>query len=656
MTFKSTVNPFTGKLQLVVDDALLTSLNFLASVANEAALPSEGNTENDARFTDDANHLYVWNGSAWVDIGARNEYIWDNITGKPTSTIADIDDAVTKKHSHTNKTELDKVTDGDHDVRTDNPHEVDKSDVGLGNVTDDAQLKRAAGDINSFTEKETPVSADLILIEDSEAANAKKKLQIGNLPGGSGTDENAIHDNVSGEINALTEKNTPANTDILIIEDSANGNAKKKIQIGNLPGGEGGGDVSSVNGQTGAVVLDADDIDDTLTTNKFTTAAEASKLSGIETGADVTDADNVNPVEADPIVGAVNGIVKADGAGNISAAVADTDYQSVLGFTPEDSANKGEVNGYAELDENGKVPTNQLPSYVDDVVESANFASLPGSGETGKIYVTLDDGKTYRWSGSEYVEISASLALGETSATAYRGDRGKTAYDHSQLSSGNPHSVSASDIGVESGADVTDATNVGTAIHGVDAKGSFADNDAIPVIDSETSNVLKKNLWSVIKSTLKTYFDTLYIAVGSAPTGSIVGTTDSQTLTNKEISDGTLTSEFTAGENLVAGNLAYLKSDGKIWKVDADAESTSKGLLVLVLDTINTDATGTCLLKGKYTTTGLTAGDELFVSTTAGTWQNTAPSGSGDVVRVIGYALSTTVLYFDPDKSYYEVA
>jgi len=56
---------------------------------------------------------------------------------------------------------------------------------------------------------------------------------------------------------------------------------------------------------------------------------DKTKLDGIEEGANVTDAENVNSVEADPIVGAVSGLVKADGAGNISAAVADTDYQSV---------------------------------------------------------------------------------------------------------------------------------------------------------------------------------------------------------------------------------------------------------------------------------------------------------------------------------------
>jgi hypothetical protein len=83
-------------------------------------------------------------------------------------------------------------------------------------------------------------------------------------------------------------------------------------------------------------------------------------------------------------------------------------FQASLGFTPENSANKNQNNGYAGLDSSGKVAAAQLPSYVDDVIESANFAELPAEGETGKIYVALDNGKIYRWSGSAYVEISAS--------------------------------------------------------------------------------------------------------------------------------------------------------------------------------------------------------------------------------------------------------
>lgn len=72
------------------------------------------------------------------------------------------------------------------------------------------------------------------------------------------------------------------------------------------------------------------------------------------------------------------------------------------------AAQKGVANGYAGLDSGGKVPASQLPSFVDDVLEFANLAALPVTGETGKIYVTLDTNRTYRWGGSAYTEISAS--------------------------------------------------------------------------------------------------------------------------------------------------------------------------------------------------------------------------------------------------------
>lgn len=90
---------------------------------------------------------------------------------------------------------------------------------------------------------------------------------------------------------------------------------------------------------------------------------------------------------------------------------------------------KGVANGIATLDQNGLVPSSQLPSYVDDVIEVSTFSALPDTGESGKIYITQDTNLTYRWSGTAYVEISQSLALGETSSTAYAGDKGKATTD-----------------------------------------------------------------------------------------------------------------------------------------------------------------------------------------------------------------------------------
>lgn len=146
-------------------------------------------------------------------------------------------------------------------------------------------------------------------------------------------------------------------------------------------------------------------------------------------------------------------------------AEAITGTDTVRALTPANAAaaylkliQKGAANGLAELDGSSKVPAAQLPSYVDDVIEVANFAALPGTGDTGKIYTTIDDNKTWRWSGSAYVQLDSGLALGSTSATAHRGDHGSTAYTHSQVTSGNPHGVTAAEVGALSTTNAGDHT------------------------------------------------------------------------------------------------------------------------------------------------------------------------------------------------------
>jgi hypothetical protein len=109
--------------------------------------------------------------------------------------------------------------------------------------------------------------------------------------------------------------------------------------------------------------------------------------------------DKLAGIEAGAQVNAVTTVAGRTGA--VTIGVAD-----VSGA--EATANKGAVNGYASLDSSGLVPSTQLPSYVDDVLEYSNLAGFPGTGTSGKIYVAIDTGKTYRWSGSVYVEISAS--------------------------------------------------------------------------------------------------------------------------------------------------------------------------------------------------------------------------------------------------------
>ena len=90
---------------------------------------------------------------------------------------------------------------------------------------------------------------------------------------------------------------------------------------------------------------------------------------------------------------------------------------------------RGAANGVCPLGSDTKIPSAYLPGYVDDVLEYNSLSNFPSTGEAGKIYVAKDTNKTYRWSGTQYTEISSSISLGETTGTAYDGGKGKDLAD-----------------------------------------------------------------------------------------------------------------------------------------------------------------------------------------------------------------------------------
>src|SRR3972149_8759754 len=141
--------------------------------------------------------------------------------------------------------------------------------------------------------------------------------------------------------------------------------------------------------------------------------------------------------------------VSVDGGGGSQAYVDNGDAATLVSanaYTDSSLSDKADLVG-------GFVPASQLPSFVDDVLEGhlidmTTFDDLfndPYVPESGKIYLDITTNLQYRWGGSSYVVLNPSLALGETSSTAYGGDRGKIAYDHSQAT-GNPHGTSFSDL------------------------------------------------------------------------------------------------------------------------------------------------------------------------------------------------------------------
>ena len=207
-------------------------------------------------------------------------------------------------------------------------------------------------------------------------------------------------------------------------------------------------------------------------------------------------------------------------------------------------------NGVASLNEIGKIPTSQLPSYVSDVLEFASFDRFPTKGEANKIYIALDTNKTYRWGGTVYVEIGSSLALGETSETAYAGDKGK-------MNADNITALQTEKLNRKSGLSVTPETLV-YACEASGAESSYADKyiqaslqnigNAIPITatngaiygrssqvseDPEIANVLSYELIT------KAYADKSYGRLGEANTWSGINFFNNELHVNQQITDTT---------------------------------------------------------------------------------------------------------------------
>jgi len=360
----------------------------------------------------------------------------------------------------------------------------------------------------------TPASGKVKVFVDSADDHLKQVDDTSTVTdlttGAGGTDPNAIHDNVAAEISAITTKTTPVDADVAIIEDSAASNAKKKLSWASVKA-----------------------------TLKTYFDSLYSALGHTHTATDVTDFDTE--------------------VSNNSAVAANTAKVT-------NATHTGDVTGATALTiANGAVDIPHLsatgtPSSATFLRGDNIWSSPPGSGDlvgpssSGDGYVAEFDGTTGKLLKAVTPGTAHNKSFGTAADTVCEGDDSRLANSRTPTAHATTHESGGSDeldfdqladgstykkflatertklAGVETDADVTDAANVASTIHAATGKTTPVDADEIGLVDSATSNGLKKLTWSNIKATLKTYFDALYMLKSLLTTkGDIVVATGSST-------------------------------------------------------------------------------------------------------------------------------
>lgn len=222
----------------------------------------------------------------------------------------------------------------------------------------------------------------------------------------------------------------------------------------------------------------------------------------------------------------------------------------------------------------GTIAAANLPSYVDDVLEYAGTSKFPSTGEADKIYTDTTTNKIYRWGGSSYVVISDTIALGETNSTAYRGDRGKTAYNHSQITSGNPHKVTKSDVGLGSVDNTSDANKSVKY-----AKSATANN---PIKTTGTGAAYAATVDGITALTIGVKFTMVphVTSTTTAPTLN-VSSLGAKNIRMRLTSSTTATIQLTSASFLTANKPVNVTYDGTYWVIDDFAQPDVNSLITI---------------------------------------------------------------------------
>ena len=450
----------------------------------------------------DTNYIYRWDGTDLVEIGNPihlgetegtayegnkgkattdkvNEHVANtenphNVT-KAQVGLGNVDNTsdIDKPISTATQEALDKITSDveSHTTNKSNPHEVTKAQVGLGNVDNTADLDKPVSNATKELINSTKDSLTQTITLHTENKNnphrvTKEQVGLANVDNTADLNkpvsiaQQAAIDKVKSEILPEVDKVNSSLTAHVSSENNPHKVTKAQIGLGN--------------------------VDDTSDENKPVSLAQEARISKVESDltAKITihtsdknnphevtkaqiglgDVDNTRDIDKPISTATQRALDELDSrlSESVTTHIADksnphqvTKEQVGLSNVTNDAQVKrsemGVASGVATLNEEGKVPVSQLPSFVDDIVEADSLDEFPEVGEVGKIYLAKDTNIIYRWSGSKYVEISSSLALGETSSTAYPGDKGKETTDKVNehvANTENPHQVTKAQVGL----------------------------------------------------------------------------------------------------------------------------------------------------------------------------------------------------------------
>lgn len=384
-------------------------------LTNKPTIPTVGNGTVTITQNGTSKGTFTMNqsGNTTIELTDNNTNTWRPVVDNLTSTATD-----SSLSANQGKVLKDLV-----DGKASSTHTHTKADVGLGNVDNTADADKSVKYATSAGDAST-VSGHTVSV--NVPANAKF----------TDTDTHYASKNVVGASTATSNTTSALTNGNVYINSVENGKVTSAHKI------SGTGTTTVTTDASGNILVNSTAHPTALKNPNALTVS----LNGNSQGAyDGSAAKSINVT-----AGSVGAYTKSEVDTALSKKAASSHKHTADDIT---SVNASAISGV--------IDASHLPSYVDDVIEgylsSGKFYKVKNSdgtyaieitGETGKIYTDLNTNKIYRWSGSTYAVISDTIALGETSTTAYRGDRGKVAYDHSQVTSGNPHKVTKSDVGL----------------------------------------------------------------------------------------------------------------------------------------------------------------------------------------------------------------